>query len=550
MKSKLVLWGTNAQDEKVLIAVALRTEENKIDIWTFPESEADEEFYQKMMREWRDGEGMEIPENHHHIVRDLSISESLLPDDLKVERTDVVQRAQTEWHFIVLSSKLHQAYESELGELKENISKLEKFDQGVWDGLREFWDKVQEQVRERNLFREHADGLRESINNLFSDMKGLRQKMDDEFERLSKETRNSFFEALDEIEKKIEGGSRLAGLFDDLKKLQRKFRESTFTKDDRSKVWEKLDTAFKNIKQKRFGSKSAEEGNSAYQRLKRRYDGLLSAIEKMEQSIKRDKSDLEFQQHKIDTTSGQLEAQLRQAKTLMIEERVNSKEEKLKEMNATKLELEKRLAAQKERDMRRAAQEAIKEKIAEDIKTAAEARVEDTEKLEKAAEEIAESKTTPSKKTKADKVAEESILDAVGTTLGESLSDMVDTIKAVTVVIGDKVEDTIEDLKEDFKEKVEELAGELKKKKEEPAAAEKAETTVEDDAGTVAEEASSVAEEVAEAVAEAAETAVAAAEEPANGREEITQTAAGEAENAVAEEEVEETVSSDNAGKA
>lgn len=504
MKSKLVLWGTNAQDEKVLIAVALRTEENKVDIWTFPESETNEDFYQKMMREWRDGEGMELPENHTHIVRELSLSESLLPDDLKVERTDVVHRAQTEWHFIVLSSKLHQAYEDQLSELKERVGKLENFDQGVWDNLREFWDKVQEQVRERNLFKEHADGLRENINGLFSDMKEMRQKMDDEFERISKETRDKFFEALDEIETKIEGGGRLTALFDDLKKLQRKFREATLTRDHRTKVWEKLDGTFKNIKQKRFGNKPVEEGNSAYQRLKRRYDGLLSAIEKMEQSIKRDRNDLEFQQHKIDTTSGQLEAQIRQAKILMIEERVNSKEEKLKEMNATKLELEKRLASQKEKDLRRAAQEAVKEKIAEDIKTAAEAREEDADKLEKAAEEIVEAKAATAKKGKDKKAPKtESVMGAVSATLGESLEDVMDTVKAVASVIGNKIEDAIEDLKEEIQEEIEEFTGkqeaetsETTEEKEEavpattesePAASQEAEVAEEEEVPVVAE---------------------------------------------------------------
>ncbi|MBI5916581.1 MAG: SUMF1/EgtB/PvdO family nonheme iron enzyme [Bacteroidetes bacterium] len=79
------------------------------------------------------------------------------------------------------------------------------------------------------------------------------------------------------------------------------------------------------------------------QHIKRRYDGLISAIEKMEQSIGRDKNDLDFQRHKIDTTDGQLEAQIRQAKIVMIEERLSSKEEKLAEMNVTKEGLEKRL---------------------------------------------------------------------------------------------------------------------------------------------------------------------------------------------------------------
>ncbi|MCF8246640.1 MAG: hypothetical protein K9J37_10245 [Saprospiraceae bacterium] len=457
MKSKLVLWGSNAQDEKCLIAVSLRAADNKVDIWTFPESVATEDFYQQMMKEWRDGEGIELPDPKTHLERDLSVTDSLLPDDLKVERTDVVMRAQTEWQFVILSSKLHDAYEAQLSELKERVGKLEAFDQSTWDNLKEFWDKVQEQVRERNLFRDHADRLRAHTNELFGQMKTLRSKLDEEFEKLSKEASNKFFTALGEVERKMESGARVPALFDELKKLQSMFRESkTLTREHRNKVWEKLDGTFKAVKEKRFGSKSGDGGGgggSMLQGTQRRYDGLLSAIGKMEQSIRRDRNDLDYQNHKINTTEGQLEAQLRQAKLKMIEERINSKDEKLNEMNATKIELEKRLASLKEKEARRAAQQAVKEKIVVEMKAAAEAREDVAEKLDKAAEKISTAKPKAKAAPKAEAPKkEESILGAVGTMMGESFEDVIDTVKAVALVIGDKIEDAIDELKEDIAE--------------------------------------------------------------------------------------------------
>ncbi|MCC6723535.1 MAG: hypothetical protein IT258_03435 [Saprospiraceae bacterium] len=482
MKSKLVLWGSNAQDEKCLIAVSLRAAENKVDIWTFPESVATEDFYQKMMKDWRDGSGMELTDATTHLERDLSLSDSLLPDDLKVERGDVVQRAQSEWHFAVLSSKLNESYENQLGDLKERVKKLEAFDQPTWDSLKEFWDKVQEQVRDRNLFRDHADRLRNNLNELFGEMKTMRSKLDDEFQKLSKDAHDKFFAALDEVERKMESGARVPVLFDELRKLQSMFRESkTLTREHRNKVWDKLDGTFKAVKQKRFGAKPGGEAGgkdsagSQLQGVQRRLDGLLSAIDKMEQSIRRDRSDLDFQTHKINTTDGQLEAQIRQAKLKMIEERVSSKEEKLNEMNATKAELEKRLGSLKEKEARRVAQEAAKEKIVGEIKAAAEAREDVSEKLDKAAEEIVAAKTADAPAAEPEVAAEtteepvaeapvaeeapaaeapksESILGAVSTIMGESFDDIVDTVKAVASVIGDKIEEAIEEMKEDIKE--------------------------------------------------------------------------------------------------
>ncbi len=454
MKTKLVLWGTNSQEERVLIALELLSEENKVKIYTFPETIATEEFSQKMMDDWRNDQPLEFPEGFQVMERELTVTESLLPDDLKVERGDVVQRAQTEWHFVVLSAKLNNAYQSELNELKDKVEQLSSFDSEVWDSLKSFWNKVQSQVRERNLFRDHANALRDNTNELFAKLKELRAKLDADFQQKSRANMERFGEALEEIEGKVSEGLRLQPLFDELKDLQRKFRESDFTREHRSKVWERLDKAFKLVKEKRFGSTSGED-KSPMERLKRRFDGLLAAIEKMEHSIRRDRDDLEFQNRKVASSDGQLESQIRQAKIKMIEERIRSKEEKLGEMNKTKLELERRIESQKEKDAKRAEREKLEEakreaqeKIAQKIKEEAQARVEESDKLEKAAEAI-----TGEPEAEADKKKEkDSLLGAVGTTLGDTMEDVVDTIKAVAEVVTDKIEEAVEDLSEKVKD--------------------------------------------------------------------------------------------------
>lgn len=358
MKSKLVLWGTNAQEERVLIAMQLRADDNKVDIWMFPEAIASPDFSQQMLNDWRNGAEVAFPEGGTHLERELSVAESLLPDDIKVERTDIINRAQGEWHFIVLSTKLHAAYKSELAQLEDQVNQLSDYSGEAWDALKNFWNKVQDQVKERNLFREHGDELRDATNGLFTHLKGMRTAVMNEFEDNSKTWYTQFNTILDEIEQKVEKGVKgFPDVFDQLKQTQNKFRDQKMTREHSNNLWNRIDLLFKTVKEKKFGNNAIND-SSAGERLTRRYEGLIGAVDKMQDSIDRDIQDLEYQRKRVEQSEGQLEEQLRQAKINMINERVKSKQEKLNEMLATKADVEAKILNLKERDAKKAAADA------------------------------------------------------------------------------------------------------------------------------------------------------------------------------------------------
>ena len=461
MKTRIVLWGENAQDDKILIAVELLEKENHVKVTTFPELIATEEFYTKMMNIWREGHDLPFPEDHTEIIRELSITEGLLPDDIKTMRSDILNRAKTEWHFVVLSAKLYESYNDELEEIKERIEKLTGFDGGVWEEMKGFWNKVQKQSAEKNLFRKHANDLRTKTNGLFEQMKGLKKALNEEFERASKETVETFYKKLDDIESRIEKGLGLHPIFNELKNLQQSFKDVELTRRDRNHLWKRTDKAFKKVKEKKYGKTSGGGGrNSALSRVSSRYDGLLNAIHKMQQSINRDKKDQEFQQKRIETTDGQLELQIRQAKMAMIIERLKSKEVKLQDMLNTKTELEQKMEAEKKREEKRKekketakVKEQLKEEIATEIKVAAEARKEDEEKLVKAAESL--------KKTKKPEVAAAAAVIAVGAKeiVEEAKSTAEETVTTTTQEVVETaaekvVETTTEDVVNTTTEKI------------------------------------------------------------------------------------------------
>jgi len=434
MKTKLVLWGTNAQDERILLALNLEPSENKVTTYMFPVAVVDDDFHKAMMDDWRNDKEVAFPEGHHTEEAELSMTGTMLPEGVVPERDDLIQRAQTEWHFIVLSSKMNENYQAELDLLADKVHKLEAYDAGIWEQLKGFWGKVQEQVKEKNLMRDHANVLRDNTNELFARMKELRSKMDEAFNQKSNENRKQFEESLVDVENRIKEGKKLQAIFEELKKLQQRFRNTKFNREDRAKVWERLDAAFKEVKEKRFGT-DANVDRSPLERLQRRFNGLLEAIKKMERSIKRDEDELEFQNRRIERSEGQLEAQLRQAKTKMIEERVRSKKDKHADMLKTKTDLEKRMEVEQEKDAKRKERQKVEEakkqaadKIAKNMEQQA-AKLEDKkEDLQKAADSLKEE----APKTE---LSEQSVDE-----LADLLQDAVQTGSAVAELLGGKTE--------------------------------------------------------------------------------------------------------------
>lgn len=395
MKTKLVLWGNDKDDKKILITLELLSAENQVVLNVIPENTATDELYDQLMTQWREGEGEGItfPENMTTLTQELTLAENLLPEDIKVEKTEIITKAQAEWHFVVLSEKLYASYLSEIDMIKEKVATATTFDKDIWEEVKGLQEKVQNQFKDRNIQREHIGELRSKINEVFDALKALRTAQDNQFREVSDKNYEKITSRLGTIENKISEGVKFSIVFDELKALQRDLKTIKLVREQRNELWERIDNTFKAVKEKRFGPQketpatAAAASSSGVDRVKNRYDGLMNAISRMEVSIKRDREELDEQLDKIKHSrfEGVLEQQISQAKMNMIENRITSKEAKLKDMHDTRNELEAKMKNIKEKEERRLQKEAE-----EKAKAEAEAQVETPSTTEETVEEIVE----------------------------------------------------------------------------------------------------------------------------------------------------------------
>lgn len=366
MKDRLVFWGKKNEDQKVLITIDLDEDEGTYDVQVIKAENVTEDFDNLVRNEWRNNSGEIIfPEIEEQFTKELSLTHDLLPKEYEVDRDDLLKMAQAEWNFFVLSKRLKNTYNEELEEYEEQIESLKEFSQELWNNMKSFWGKVQKQISERNLARRHGNDLKRRTNAVFSSLKTLRAKTEKKFVEESVELKQQFLEKLQGVESRMKDGKSLRHLFDELKKIQKEFKKFRFTRQDHNEVWEKLDGLFKDIKAKKYG-KSAS-GNDPLVKTSNRVDGLSAAITRMKRSISKDRKELKFQKNKIEQADGQLEAQIRQAKLSMLEERIHAKELKLEDMFKTERQLTDRLSSLKIKAEKEAAELEAKQRIAKEI---------------------------------------------------------------------------------------------------------------------------------------------------------------------------------------
>ena len=327
MNTRLVINGYDEDDKKVVIAIELIAEEQQVRLCFSPLDVLQDDVVTEIKKKWAEGSDFNFG-NEFTILNRSTMSESLLPDELKVEETGKLRMRQNEWAYLIAMQKLWEAFEVEFKGITEKVDKLEEYDQEIYDELKSFWERVLGHRKERNIDQERVDQIKGKINEQFELLKSLKQGERQEKLALSTEAKTMLEERLKTVHEKIQASNSFKELSQELKNIHADWRKAPLRKDHRIIIKNQIDKGFSDISEKIQGLNS--------NRYDKRIAGLEEVIQKMERSLDRDRNDLDFQKKRMDSKNiNQFEIQLREAKFKMIEDKISSKEAKLVDIRKT-----------------------------------------------------------------------------------------------------------------------------------------------------------------------------------------------------------------------
>lgn len=355
MLSRFTATGVTADDKEVVLAYQLKEEEFKVDLFIVPKKSLKGELLEQLQKNWVSGEAFEFPKGTKEVTPNLN-AESVLPEDIRSDEAGKIRIKQNEWAYTLLTAKLWESYLTELEELKKKATELAHYDRQLFDDAKSFWERVLEHRKERDISQEGLDKIKDDVNSIFEKLKTFRKTENAEYESASAKLRDEVLAKLDDLKKRTNEKANFKSLLEEFKTIQADSRKNKYSKSDDVQLRKIIDSTFQFINEQRnhfFSDMTAS-----------RVKGLNEVIGKMEQSLVRDKKDLEYMQRKVETSRNSLEAQLIKVKTNMLTETMASKEEKLKDIRST---LEKLLKQSGKNNKKEETKEEVKTETAVEV---------------------------------------------------------------------------------------------------------------------------------------------------------------------------------------
>ncbi|MBL7789572.1 MAG: hypothetical protein JNL75_07030 [Chitinophagales bacterium] len=334
-KNRFATKALNQKDEPILVALELNVNSMNIEVRYFLTATMKDDEIEDFIKKFSNGEEPSFPENTTLENRSFT-EESLLPDNIKIEgKSGAIRQLQNEWSYLLLNAKLFEQFNAQLEDIKIKAAELKGFSSDLFDEAKEFWEKVLEYKKEREISQEKLTYFKEEINGVFDHLKKLKESLLKEKDAASEKIRAEFTEVLAGIDARLEEqGVRFNTIMDELKALQTKLRGEDIKRDIKNILFDDIQARYDRIKVRREEVLGGVNNS--------RIDGLTQALERMQKSLSIDVKDLEFNTKKLDHVNNKLELQLREAKINVLKDRIASKEEKIADIQKTLNKLNKK----------------------------------------------------------------------------------------------------------------------------------------------------------------------------------------------------------------
>ena len=334
-KNRFATGALNQKDEAIFVTLELNVNSMNIEVKHFATGGMKDEEIDLISRKFASGEDVEFPA--HTIVENRSFTEeSLLPDNIKIEgKSGAIRQLQNEWSYLLLNAKLFEQFNAQLEDIKIKAAELKHFSSDVFEEAKEFWEKVLEYKKEREISQEKLAYFKEEINGVFDHLKKLKESLLREKDASSEKIRQEFSELLTSIDARLEEqGVHFKTILEELKAMQTKLRGEDIKRDIKNILFDDIQARYDRIKVRRDEVMGGVNNS--------RIDGLNLALARMQKTLDMDKKDLDYNTKKLDHVNNKLELQLREAKIKVLKDRIVSKEEKVADIQKTLQKLTKR----------------------------------------------------------------------------------------------------------------------------------------------------------------------------------------------------------------
>ncbi len=396
MNTRLVMWGEIGTDRKALITFNLEEENAKIHIYAFPRENVTKEIQDALFVEWKNGGDYTFPENAIHWEIDAN-SDTILPENMKVDRLDTVLQSQHKWGKKLMSSKINQLLTDEVKLLEEKASVVAEYDQTLWDKAKAQWEKISSYQKKNEISWEQTTVLKDKINAIFEALKAAKRIINENENQANAVLLKKYSTHLEELQTKLIYNDQWKYIFEELKKMQAELKDAPFRWNQKRTIYNQINIIYNDLRKYRF--------TEILGKIQERIKQLTKILSSLEDSIARDNEMYQQQVEKMQHyTRGKLSVEELKNRFGNILERTKEKETKATGIKQTiaqlKSEIAKEEKQQKEREQqqqKREQEELEKEQKSEEKRPAKQAsvNVENTENIPEATTAAVEEISVP-----------------------------------------------------------------------------------------------------------------------------------------------------------